>query len=168
MSDTPMSRDAVFKSIANAWNELHMFIGSLSQDQITQPTDPAGWTVKDHIIHLAMWEKTAMAVLTGASIRGAMDIPEDVWSQGDDPINALMQQRYHDMPFAEVMQTFQQIHDALLAKLDTLSEAELLTPFNQKYPDAKDERPLLKWVHIDTAEHYREHIPWMATIAEKA
>lgn len=163
-----MSRDDMLKAITRSWDELHTFIGSLSEEQLTQPTDPAGWTVKDHIIHLAMWKEGSIAMLHGNSKREAMDIPGDVWSQGDDPINAVLQERYQDMPLKQVLANFQEIHDRMLKKLSLMSEEDLQLPYKHYFPETTYEQPIIQWVRMDTIEHYREHIPWMATIAEKA
>lgn len=170
MSDTDasLSKDALIKSITDAWNELHHFIGSLSTEQLTAPTDAAGWTVKDHIIHLATWEKGTVAMMAGESKREVMDIPLEVWEQDDDPINAVIQQRYHDMPLDEVMRTFEEIHSSLLAKLNSMTDADLQRPYKHYFPDSTDEHAMLEWVKFDIVQHFKDHIPWMAAITEEA
>lgn len=166
--DNSLTRENLLRRLNLSWNELQTYLASLTEEQLTHPTDAAGWTGKDHIIHLAMWEKGGLALLEGKSKREVMDIPPETWEQGDDPINAVMQQRYHDMPLDDVMQTFRQIHEAMLKKLDTMTEEDLLLPYRHYQPDSNEERPIIWWVIGDTILHYRDHLPWIAAIVEKA
>jgi len=165
--DKTLSRDYLMSEIESSWNELQAFIASLTEAQLTQPSDTAGWTVKDHLIHLAAWEAAALARIEGKSKREILDINPEIWKQGDDPINAVIQQRYCEMPLNEVLETLNKNHENILAKLDTMSEEDLLLPYKHYQPKSSEESPIIEWVMWDTAHHYQEHIPWMTKIAEK-
>jgi len=168
MSNDSVTREKLMREVDASWSELQNFIASLSEDQLTRPTDAAGWTAKDHIIHLAMWEKAALALLEGKSKRETLNIPLEVWEQDDDPINAVLQERYHNMPLAEVMQMLRQNHELMLKKLQSMTEADLQRPYRDFQPQSTDETPIIRYAMWDTEHHYREHIPWMAAIVEKA
>lgn len=165
--DNSLTRENLMSQIEVTWNELLNYLASLSEERLTRLTDAAGWTVKDHIIHLAMWEKAALAFLEGKSKRETLEITPEIWEQDDDPINAVIQQRYQAMPLEEVMQTLRQHHDLIMKKLDTMSEADLLLPYSHYQPDSTEEKPIIRWVMWDTVSHYRDHLTWIAAIVGK-
>ena len=165
--ETILTRKDLMNQMESSWKELQTYFASLTEQQLTHPTDAAGWTVKDHIIHLAMWENAGIELLEGKSKRKALDVPAEIWKQGEDPINAVIHQRYQDMPLDEVMQTFQQIHDRMLRKLDAMMEEDLQRPYRHYQPRSTDERPIIRWIIIATFDHYDEHMPWIKAIVEK-
>lgn len=166
MNDNSLTRENLLHQLESSWNELQTYLASLTEEQLIHPTDAAGWTVKDHAIHLAVWEKATIAMLEGKSKRETMDISPEIWEQDDDPINAVIQQRYHNMPIDEVMQTLQQTHEHLLKKLDTMTQKDLLLPYHHYQPASADQRPIIEYLSWDTTHHYRDHLPWMKAIVE--
>ena len=166
MDAEKLNREPFMREFNESWNELLTYAKSLSEAQLTEPTDAAGWTAKDHLIHIAIWEKAEITSLNGGSKRETMDIPEDVWSGGDDPINAVIQERYKDMPLDEVMQILEDTHAELVKKFNSMTPEDFLLPYSHYQPTSTDERPIVEWLYWNTTYHYRDHLPWIKEIVE--
>jgi hypothetical protein len=170
MSDLekPKTREDLLRQIEASWNELQNYLASLTEEQLTHRKDSVGWTAKDHLVHLAMWEKAGIALLEGKSKRETLNISPEIWEQDDDPINAVLYERYRDMSLDEVMQTLRQTHERMLKKLDTMTTEDLQLPYWHYQPNSSDERPIIRWAIGDTIDHYREHVAWIGEMVGKA
>lgn len=170
MPNQPMTYDELMQQIKKSWDALYTYIDSLTEVQLTQPKDAAGWTVKDHLVHLAVWENAVLALLERKPKRETLDIDPETWDKDDDSeaANAILHQRYHEMPLAEVRQTLQQNHALMVEKLMAMTEADLRLPYHHYQADTPDERPLIQWLPYETAYHYDEHLPWIKAIIDGA
>lgn len=150
--------------IEEGFQNFNQYLDALTEQQLTQPTDAAGWTAKDHVIHLATWEDSILALLEGAAQWDRMNVDREIWKQGDDAINAVIQQRYQDMPLADVRRTFRENHQRVLDKLQSLPDEALHRPYNHYQPKSKQERPVILWIQGNTYQHYEAHQPWIVAI----
>src|SRR5690349_16666891 len=88
-----------------SWDKLNAYVATLNDKQLTQLTDAAGWTVKDHLIHLAVWEDGVWALLNKKSRPAQMGVDEATWKRWKfDEINAVIQKLHKDKTWAEVEQ----------------------------------------------------------------
>lgn len=155
------------RRMTKGWDDFQAYLSTLTPAQITEPTDAAGWTAKDHIMHLAVWEDGIAALLNQQSRYEAMGVDRELFLSGDhDRVNAIIQQRHKDMPLDAVLETLSEVHGRLMAKLETMSDDELKLPYQHYAPDANRPEPVWHWVGGNTYEHYAEHQPWIAAIVE--
>ncbi|MCA0354904.1 MAG: ClbS/DfsB family four-helix bundle protein [Chloroflexi bacterium] len=143
------------------WQALQTFLHGLSYEQLTGPTDAAGWTIKDHVIHLALWEKTLQALLNSESRPASIAIDEAVWKQGYEEVNQILYQRYRDVPLDEVYATLETTRQALIARINQFSDSDLLRPHREFQASSNLDDPIVRWMAY---EHYAEHLPWMQAI----
>jgi hypothetical protein len=54
-----MPKAELLERIEAGFQEINQYLDSLTETQLTQPTDAAGWTAKDHVIHMAIWEDSS-------------------------------------------------------------------------------------------------------------
>jgi hypothetical protein len=167
-SNTAMTKDELLTQIQQGWDRFQTYLTTLSDDQLTQLTDAGGWTIKDHVIHLAIWEDGASAMLQQKSRRERMDIEEAVWSRWNfDEINALIQRRYRELPLDQVLQTFHDVHEHLLALINAMSEEDVRRPVSHYDLQFGSAEPVALQLIMDTCGHYQEHTPWIMAIANQ-
>jgi hypothetical protein len=159
---TTMPKAELLEKMRTGWNELLAFIATLTPEQMSTPTDAAGWTMKDHLMHLAVWQEGVYALLEGRDRAAAMGVPQDVWDRFEfDEINAVIQQKHRDKTVAEVLQHLHAVKDKFHAKVEGLTEEELARP----NPASPAGTQMIQYVQGDSYAHYAEHIPWMRAIA---
>lgn len=160
-----MTKAELLQHMQQGWNDFNAYLKTLTPEQLTRPTDAAGWTAKDHIMHIVVWEDGIDALLSGTSRRERMGLDQATWDSRDfDQMNAVIQQCHKDKSLAEVMQTFQTVHQRLIAKIETLTDADLQRPYKHYQSDSTADKPVIGWVKGNTYEHYAEHRPWIAAI----
>ena len=109
--------------------------------------DAVGWTPQDHIVHLAVWEDSITALLSGQSQREGLGLDEATWASDYDHQNAVLRERYLALSLDEALELFQQSHARLIAKIEALSDEDLQRPYNHYVPDFDREQPVIGWHH---------------------
>ncbi|MAS37211.1 MAG: hypothetical protein CL610_24635 [Anaerolineaceae bacterium] len=165
--ESKISKSELLQKMQTGWSALQTYIRSLTEAQMTGPTDAAGWTVKDHLIHLAIWEDSMNALQAKQSRRASMGLDDETWNSRDfDRMNAVIQQNHKDMPLADVLQRHADVHQRLSDTIEALPEEDLYKPYSHYQPDSPQDRPVIGWLVGDTYEHYAEHMPWMDAIVK--
>ncbi|MCL4250870.1 MAG: heme-binding protein [Anaerolineae bacterium] len=161
-----IGKTELLQRIEHGWHELLGFLSTLDDAQRTQKTDAVGWTVIDHVVHIAMWEDSINALLAHEPRSARMGIDEATWTSGDfEKINAVLQQRSQAMSWDEVMRMLHNVHRECLAKLGACSDDDLYASYKAFQADATSDLPIIRWIIGNSYEHYAEHIPWMQAIA---
>jgi hypothetical protein len=159
--------NSVIEPIEKSWRDLNSLIDSLGPTGLTI-TGADGWAVKDHLIHIAAWEHSLLALLEGADLHQALGVGPDV--DETDAINAAVWAMHRDKTPEEALDYFHQTHELLLKLLRTISDDDLQLPYNHYQPnepqDEGDNRPALDWVASNTYDHYAQHIDWINQLRE--
>ena len=164
MNAQPINKTELLEKMQAGWDELLAFVATLTPEQQSIPTDAAGWTVKDHLIHLAVWQDGVYAMLEGRSRIEAMGIPQEVWATRDfDQINAVIQQQHRDKGANEVLQALYASKERFFTKVASLSDED----FQRPNPDSPTGTRMIEYIIGDSYEHYAAHIPLDAGNREK-
>lgn len=144
-------------------------LSALSQDQLTIPAS-SGWSIKDHLAHLATWEFGIAELLRGRPRFVAMQV-EEIVSQGksEDEVNEQIYQRHAGLSLSEVMDKFKAAHRQLLKTLEALDDGDLYKPYASFVPGGGDSRkdPVINWVIGNTYEHFDEHRGYIHAVLQE-
>jgi hypothetical protein len=158
----------LFVRIARGRADLEAWSVTLSEAELNAPRKD-GWSIKDHLVHLAMWELSTAALLRGESRYARMGIQPGEPIPDETALNAQIQSQYKNRSVEDALNLFHSAHMELLGELAKLSDADLQKPYSHFQPndkDADDKNPILGWIIGNSYGHYEEHIPWIRTMLE--
>jgi len=156
----PKTKNELLQQINRSRLALEETINALTEAQLMTPNPHSGWSVKDHLAHLATWENGIVALLQQRPRWQTMQVEPAIAAQGYDALNDIIWQCHQQQTVAEIMDFFHQTHQQLLAVLAELSDEDLLKPYSHYQPaEARDnsDQPVILWVAGNTYEHYAEH-----------
>ena len=146
---------------------LEGVIASLSDAELMAAGPDGGWSPRDHLAHVAAWERMIVAHLTDRSAHTyACMTPEQYVNASLDDLNARLHELHADDPLSDAMREFAEAHLAIVAYLEALPESRLADLY---WGDDAAQRTVLEKVSGDTYLHYQEHAEWVTELlAEKA
>jgi hypothetical protein len=147
-------------AIERAWRPYQEYIRGLSPELLDGPTDDAGWTVKDHITHVAAWEGGIRALLQGDPRHEGMGISEeDLALDDEDQINERIRQAHAGMTAEDVVEESVLRHEGFIMELEALPEEAV---YRKRSEFTKQDDPEGKffgeWVWGNSGAHFREHL----------
>ena len=170
MSDaTPNTTADVLSRVDRAWTSLEGTVGRLSPAQLTELRDPAGWAVKDHLMHVAVWEDAFVARLEGRPTHEALGLDEATLALDDDAVNAALFARHRDRALPDVLAALRASHRTARARVAALHDGAMTGPVSDVLPRGaattgfteRDTTPAGAWIGGNTWEHYDAHHGWI-------
>ena len=165
----PQNKDGLVAQIQAARHALWSFVDTLSDADMTTLRDAEGWSVKNHLVHLALWQNGIAALLRHEPRWPAMGVTREEARDcaDDDALNALMQQRHADMTAQAARQFLRDSQDALDTALAPLSTEDLLKSYSSYGPDEPDNDLFVAgYVLGNSCGHYEAHLPWIEAIIQ--
>ena len=160
------TKSELIRLIDDAWAGFDSYLASLTDQQMTDLYDHEGWNVRDHITHLAAWEKTVVMVIQGKprfQFLGADSA--HIAMKPIDELNAALREHWKNLPLASALELYRGGHKELIASLQTLTDEDLSRPASQFFPQMSDDTRRVVDVIQDNANgHIAEHLPWIKAI----
>ncbi len=152
----PKTKDELLERIQVNWAALIEEVNQLSTDQL-EYAQPGQWSVKDHLAHLAAWERYLVQHhFLGQPSHIVLKVdPGELVNFNEDRMNAIFQIRFHKDPPDWVLAELQAAHEETLQTLESGRFEDWLMP--GRYDDLVN-RPLLESIVSNTYEHYQEHL----------
>jgi hypothetical protein len=165
----PRGKTELIERIERSRAALDEALAGMSDAQLVARSESDAFSVKDHIAHLAAWERGIVALLHREPRYGAMGVDEQTYlsASNADDINTVLFERAKDLTLAEVLDDLRQTQRALLAALAPLSDADLAKTYSHYQPDEPGEdsgAPIVRWIAGNTYEHYAEHAEWIGSL----
>lgn len=139
---------ATVQSRRQKWDAL---MEEVSEQRMTLPVLPGGWTVKDVIAHISWYENEMVDLIQTKALRGS-----ELWLLPTDERNQSIYVMNRSRPLEEVLQESHRIFSQLEGLIETLEEADLIDA--SRYADMPPDWPPLEVLAGNTYEHYDEHI----------
>jgi hypothetical protein len=148
----------MLKEEFNRWEEL---LGSLSEEQITDPHLPSNLSIKDVIAHLWAWQQRSIARMEAAQHHREPEFPG--WpaelhpesADGLDQVNAWIYETYHDNPWSSVYGDWRAGYLRFLDLGEAIPEKDLLEPGRYAWLEGE---PLSLVLQASYDHHHVEHL----------
>ena len=169
-----ITRAELLAGVRTGRAELDNFVAGLRDEQLTAPGPGGDWSIKEHLYHLAAWERKVLAQMHDMSIPAALGIDQAIWDRDDlDELNAAIAAQGRDLPLAETLAFCRHTHQTLLAAIERYPESDYNKP---GYPPAADGHdpdgaaggPMVGYIIGNTYAHYEEHLGYIKRLAGHA
>ncbi len=165
-AQTAITKAELLAEMQAGWDQLDAYLDTLSEAQATIPTDAGGWSIKDHVIHIAVWEGSMIDYLQKKPRWAYMGVSQATWQDGGiDAINAEIDARNKDLTWAEVRHKFRRAHYELVGRIEAFSDADLQRPYNYYQPESDQTHPTAYRLGNASYRHYVTHRPWIEALA---
>jgi hypothetical protein len=129
----PPSRDEAIAILEAGQTELDALFGRLGDEDFSMAGSIRGtdWAAKDLLGHIAFWEELALRTLDAARAGR----PAEFAGKTTEQLNAENQEQYANTSATEQRARAASAHAALLAALQTVSDAEWSSPMAEPNPE---------------------------------
>jgi len=144
-------------------------IDQFSEAQMLIHRDAAGWTVRDHLTHLAVWADGIAALLRREDRWAAMGLAIQSSDYADldfDAVNEQIARQHRDISPEEARTWIIAAQQRIATALNDLSDADLVLPYDQFVPPFTGQggAPIFEYIRINTSHHYDEHLGWIQVL----
>jgi uncharacterized damage-inducible protein DinB len=142
---------------------LEAVINPRSEAELTKP-GPEGWSVKDHLAHIAAWERSGLALLKGGNRPAAVGISPELWASDDgDAQNEAVRKADVDRSLADVLAEFRRVRAETITAVSALSDEDLQRPYSYYQPNDPEniQTPVISSLIANSTEHDLEHTEWI-------
>jgi uncharacterized protein (TIGR03083 family) len=149
----PQTKAQLITESQQEYEALESLLAGLPPEQMVAPGALGEWSVKDVLAHLYEWQQMLLRWYE-AGLRGETPpTPADgyKWNQLS-ALNQRIYEQYLDWPLDQVLEAFRASHHKTFAWIQSLPEADLLTP--GLYPWMKT-GALIGYISSNTGNHYR-------------
>jgi hypothetical protein len=155
----PETKSELLARIAPARRALDHAVAALTDDELADLRDGAGWSTADHLSHIAAWERMIVAHLTDGSEHEIAGLDRERFDAATlDELNNLLYHKMRGMALGDALAEYAAAHVAIVAFLRSLDEGAFAEAY---WSDEPSGRSIMDKVTGDTYRHYLEHRRWI-------
>ncbi|MCB0078196.1 MAG: ClbS/DfsB family four-helix bundle protein [Anaerolineales bacterium] len=164
MSERPQDKASLLTQMEQSWQSLTTLLDGVSDDRKRAARDEAGWTVKDHLVHLTAWMRSVLFMLRGEPRHAGLAIAQSLYDSGEiDAINAAIVAAGDGLTLPDAVAALAEMQRRLVAVVRATPDEQLQRTYSDFFPNEPgDERLALDVVWGNSAFHLHEHVEWMA------
>jgi hypothetical protein len=118
----PGMREEILEEIQAKRAEIEAIVDQLSEQQLTEARDDGGWSIKDHLAHIASWQKHGIAIVSGTRPYEGFGIDAETYEQHDmHGINEILHERNKDRDLGDVLSDFRRTHEKVLTTIERMN-----------------------------------------------
>lgn len=158
-AELPETKTELIERIRSARRQLETALERLTPAQLTMP-GPEGWSIKDHLLHIASWQQILLGIMHGKAGHGTLGVEAEVFATLDiDEVNALLYERERQRSLEDAWRYFRDTFSAVLRELESIPEEALKRPY--RVSASGETRPLLEAIVNNSYDHDLEHLEWI-------
>ena len=150
-----MNKSELLEALKKGRQRMSDTIEDLSDEEMEAPGVMPGWSVKDILVHLTLWEAELVKLLWQAS-QGVKPTTVHFRDISVDETNARWHAENKTRPLDRTLVDFDGVRKQTIRRVESFPEKALTDP---DYYAWLDGTPLWEWIAKDTFEHEAEHIP---------
>jgi hypothetical protein len=140
-----MNRERLLKRLEAAWRDFKMSYEGASEHELTMPGVVGDWSIRDLIVHVAIWEEEALKHLP-LILEGKRPPRYSIVYGGIDAFNAQSMAAMASLTLDEVLQRAEETHRRLVRLVETAPEEHIAA-----------ESRFRRRLRLDTYAHYPLH-----------
>lgn len=148
-----MNKDEILDALEDGREHFLDALEDLSDEALLEPGVIEGWSIKDMLFHLSMWEAELIKLLWQVA-HGEKPSTLHFTQIDVDATNATWLELAKGRPLERILDDFQAVRKQTSRRVEALNDRDLEDP--KLYPWL-DDRPLWEWIAGDSFEHEAEH-----------
>jgi len=152
-----MNKTTLLNTIQTEYAHFESLIAPLNEAQLCTSLTAEGWSIKDIMVHIAVWEQICARWLE-EFLRGVTPQPSE---RLDQESNDRIYRENRDRSLAEVQELFQRAHQQILQQVNllvsTLSEEDLNASQRFAWTESWPGASLIAAIADNSYEHYYDH-----------
>ena len=153
--DAPKDKQALIQVIRDERIRLAALLGVVSESEMLIPLEENGWSVKDHVAHIVIWEKRLVEWL-GIVEKGQVpqQLPPGMTWDDLDRWNEQTFEENRERELKEVLADFNHFAEEVVQAIEAIPEDFLMRANSLAWRSGS---PLWEMVAANTFWHYPEH-----------